>query len=46
MSNFIEVYKNVFCDEFCKKDIDYFDVAEEGGMTSNRQDHDKALSKV
>jgi hypothetical protein len=42
MDNFIEVYKGVFNDEFCNNLIQYFKHAEEGGMTSSRQDHDEA----
>ena len=40
MDNFIEVYKNVFSDEFCKLAIDWFEVAEENGITIDRQSHD------
>lgn len=40
MNNFIEVYKNVFSNEYCDKLISWFKNAEEGGMTLNRQDHD------
>ena len=43
MDNFIEVYKNVFSDEYCKETIEWFKVAEEGGMTLNRQSHDNVL---
>ena len=42
MDNFIEVYKNVFSDEFCKQVIEWFKVAEENGMTLDRQSHDNA----
>ena len=42
MDNFIEVYKNVFSDEFCKQVIEWFKVAEESGMTKDRQSHDQA----
>lgn len=38
---FIQIYKKAFSDEFCKKVIDYFNVAEEGGFILSRQDHDK-----
>lgn len=40
MDNFIEVYKNVFSDDYCKQVIEWFKVAEEGGMTLDRQSHD------
>ena len=47
MDNFIEVYKNVFSNEYCEKIIQYFKSAEEGGMTKSRQEQDNVdkLSK-
>ena len=40
MDQFIQVYKKAFSDEFCNQAIDYYNVAEQGGMTVNRQEHD------
>ena len=40
---FIQVYEKVFNDDFCQKVIDYYNAAEQGGMTVNRQDKDKVL---
>jgi len=42
MDNFIEIYKNVFNDDFCNQAIEYFKVAEKCGATKDRQVHDKA----
>lgn len=42
MDNFIEVYKDVFSDEYCDNLIEYFKNAEEGGMTRSRQQHEEA----
>ena len=42
MDQFIQVYKKAFSDEFCKKVIEFYNVAEQGGMTVNRQEHDGA----
>lgn len=38
MDQFIQIYKKAFNDEFCQRVIDWYKVAEEGGMTHNRQD--------
>ena len=43
MDQFIQVYKKVFNDEFCNRVIEFYNVAEQGGMVSNRQEHDGAL---
>ena len=40
MDNFIEIYKNVFSDEFCNKAINVYKEAEKTGMLLNRQVHD------
>ena len=40
MDNFIEVYKNVFSNKFCKQAIEWFKLAEESGITTDRQSHD------
>ena len=40
MDQFIQVYKKAFSDEFCNQAIDYYNAAEQGGMTLNRQKHD------
>jgi hypothetical protein len=40
MDNFIEVYKSVFSDEFCKQAIERFELAAQSGLVVNRQDHD------
>ena len=42
MDNFIEVYKNVFSDEYCNKLIQYFNNVEKTSILLNRQDHDGA----
>jgi len=39
---FIQVYEKAFSDKFCKQAIEWFKVAEEGGMILNRQEHDGA----
>ena len=39
---FIQVYEKAFSDEFCQRVIDYYNVAEQGGMILNRQEHDGA----
>ena len=39
---FIKVYKKAFSDDFCNQVIEFHKVAEQGGMTLNRQDHDRA----
>ena len=46
MDNFIEIYKNVFSDEFCKQAIDFYKIAEESGMTMDRQSHEIGSSKL
>jgi len=43
MNQFIQIYKKAFSDEFCNRVIDYYNAAEQSGMTLNRQDHDGAL---
>ena len=40
MNNFIEVYEKAFSDEFCNKVIEYYNAAEQGGMTFNRQENE------
>ena len=40
MDQFIQVYEKAFSDEFCKRAIEYYKSAEQGGMTLNRQEHD------
>ena len=40
MDNFIEVYKGAFSHEYCDNLIQYFNNAEECGLTMSRQDHD------
>jgi hypothetical protein len=42
MDNFIEIYKGAFNAEYCDKVIDAFKIAEQNGLTMNRQDHDQA----
>jgi hypothetical protein len=37
---FIQVYEKAFSDEYCNQVIEWFKVAEENGMTLNRQLHD------
>jgi hypothetical protein len=37
---FIQVYEKAFSDEYCNQVIEWFKVAEENGMTLNRQEHD------
>ena len=39
---FIQVYEKAFSDEFCNRVIEFYNVAEQGGMTINRQEHDGA----
>ena len=39
--NFIEVYKKIFSDDFCNRAIEIFKIAEQAGMTNNRQIHDR-----
>jgi hypothetical protein len=38
---FIKVYKKAFDDDFCKKVIDCFNIAEQNGLIVDRQNHDK-----
>ena len=45
-SNFIEIYKNVFDDKFCKEAIEWFKVAENSGITLNRQSHEGASKMI
>jgi len=40
MDNFIQVYKKAFSDEFCNNAIEWFKIAEETGITYNRQDNE------
>lgn len=45
MDNFIEVYKNVFDDNYCNQCIEWFKEAEENGYTHSRQT-DENVSKL
>jgi hypothetical protein len=38
MDQFIQVYEKAFSDEFCNMAIQYFNIAEQGGITLNRQE--------
>jgi len=40
---FIQVYKKAFSDEFCNRVIEFYNTAEQGGMTISRQDDEKVL---
>jgi len=40
MEEFIQVYKKVFSDEFCKIAIEWYEEAEQKGLTKNRQEHE------
>jgi len=42
MNNFIEVYKGVFSDKYCDNLIHYFKIAEESGITKDRQSYEGA----
>lgn len=37
---FIQIYEKVFSYDFCETAIEYFKIAEQGGMLLNRQDHE------
>jgi hypothetical protein len=39
---FIQVYEKAFSDEYCNQVIEFYNVAEQNGMTLNRQEHDGA----
>ena len=41
--SFIQIYEKAFSDEFCNRVIDFYKIAEQSGMTVNRQEHDEAL---
>lgn len=41
MDQFIQVYEKVFSDEFCNMVIQFFHIAEQGGMTHTRQQIEK-----
>jgi hypothetical protein len=43
MDQFIQVYEKAYSDEFCNRVIGFYNAAEQGGMTLNRQDHNGAL---
>ena len=43
MDNFIEVYKNVYSQEYCNDVIEFFNKAEALGLTINRQQHDGVI---
>jgi len=40
MDQFIQIYEKAFSDEFCQKVIDWYNFAEQCGITINRQEHD------
>jgi len=42
MDQFIQVYTNVFNNDFCNKAIQWFNIAEQSGLILDRQNHDGA----
>jgi hypothetical protein len=40
MDKFIQIYEKAFSDEYCKKVIECYNIAEQNGLTLNRQEHD------
>jgi hypothetical protein len=40
VDQFIQIYTKAFSDEFCNKVIEFYNVAEQSGITLNRQNHD------